>query len=666
MITDYTDVHNDLDVLSITELFNSAQQYIIPIYQRNYAWGATEVEQLIQDIYDAAQRNEASKEPIHYFIGSLIVHLRDNGSFETIDGQQRHTTLSILLALLKNEYQLITAIRDETQETALAINLHFDSRPKSALTLNDLYKGETSVEPEEPAILSAYKVATKYLANKNIDVSLFSKYLLKQVKILRVKVPKGTNLNHYFEIMNNRGEQLEKHEVLKARLMGMYKQEQVLEQACFSAIWDACADMHRYVQLGFDANLRSAIFNKNWSSCPTDFNAVKAHFNLSENQQGDKSQTKSIALSEIIKRRQYSTIDIDYEETEKDERFHSVIDFPNFLLQVLRVSSNNDEVALDDKRLLDTFADKKKKLNIDPSVFIMHLLKYRMLFDKYIIKRDGGDKWSLLSLEPYEKSFNYNNSTGKEEKGDINHQLTMILSMLHVSYPAQVYKHWLTGALKALEYLEPDDQLNVAADKYLEALEQLSDDFFFGITGIKKDSSIEEFMYKVKDLDEKENEEIPNQILHTGTSVQNFVFNYLDYLLWQKIRSSDFLDNTDNNLNVNYIKKRYSEFKFSFRTSVEHYFPQTNPLSEATMEGVDRFGNLCLITPSSNSKLSNYPPELKKDYYEEKGDNDKVRNESLKQAFMMSYDQWSPDGQGLKNIEAHEQMMIRVLAKQVL
>ncbi len=50
----------DLKELNIAELFNPDERYIIPIYQRNYAWGATEVEQLIQDIYDAAKQNEAS------------------------------------------------------------------------------------------------------------------------------------------------------------------------------------------------------------------------------------------------------------------------------------------------------------------------------------------------------------------------------------------------------------------------------------------------------------------------------------------------------------------------------------------------------------------------------------------------------------------------------
>lgn len=643
---------DDLKELSIAELFNPDERYIIPIYQRNYAWGATEIEQLIQDIYDAAKQNEASvsanKGNIDYYIGSLVVYLRENGSYETIDGQQRHTTLSILLALLNN-----TKLDDKplpALSKKIAINLHFDSRPKSARTLNDLYKDETSVEPEEPVMLSAYNIATRYIKKEKIDLTVLSEYLLNQVKILRVKVPKDTDLNHYFEIMNNRGEQLEKHEVLKARMMAQYKND-VVAQTSFSAIWDACADMHKYVQLGFEAKIRDDVFGSEWSTCPSSFESVKSCFVEVNN------DPEGMLLSEIINKRQFSaSSDVNHEETEKDERFSSVIDFPNFLLQVLRVN-NSAEVPLDDKRLLDIFSNKDNKLNIDPTTFVMQLLKCRMLFDKYIIKRDFDEKWSLSSLVPNTTSFAYNNSIGKD--GDfrgINDQLIMILSMFHVSYPTMVYKNWLTGALKSLLELSPGNELKVAGDKYLASLEQLSDNFFYNLYGNDEPESYHNLIFGGDSS--PTNKSVNEPLLHTGTSVHNFVFNRLDYLLWQQLRSNADFTQGDNQLDIPYIKERYAVFQFSFRTSVEHYFPQKNPWGEAPMDNVDRFGNLCLISPSSNSKLSNYSPADKKQYYADKG-----RTESLKQAFMMSYQDWTTSKQGIENIDAHEEMMIKVLCK---
>ena len=77
----------------------SKDNYTIPIYQRNYAWEAKEIEQLIQDIMDYASAHPEK----NYYIGTLVV-AQNNGGFDTIDGQQRLTTLSILSSVIKNEY----------------------------------------------------------------------------------------------------------------------------------------------------------------------------------------------------------------------------------------------------------------------------------------------------------------------------------------------------------------------------------------------------------------------------------------------------------------------------------------------------------------------------------------------------------------------------------
>ena len=75
-------------VKSIKEIFDTSNKYIIPLYQRNYAWGKEQIEALIQDIYEA-YKNQSS----NYYIGSLVVLRRHNGDYEVIDGQQRLTTL---------------------------------------------------------------------------------------------------------------------------------------------------------------------------------------------------------------------------------------------------------------------------------------------------------------------------------------------------------------------------------------------------------------------------------------------------------------------------------------------------------------------------------------------------------------------------------------------
>ena len=617
----------DLQPLTVKELFEPLSQYVIPIYQRNYAWGASEIEQLIQDIYDAADSDGSEEEEKNYFLGSLVVYERERQSntqvkvYETIDGQQRHTTLSILLAFLKHQSAL-----NQTGLDNLGLNLSFDSRPKSVRALNDLYDNGNKGESEERNIHAAYEIIKRYFETKKLDIARFSHYLFNHVVILRVSVPKDTDLNHYFEIMNNRGEQLEKHEVLKANLMSVYADSPVTRD-CISAIWDACANMKRYVQLGFEPLVRTAVFGDKWQSFPKNFSVIQANFIES------KQTEEGITLLNIIrkKRRFDKTDDL---ENEKEERFESIIDFSNFLLHVLKVTVD-DKVSLDDKKLLEAFYNDANQLKVEPTEFVFNLLKYRILFDRYIVKRDSEEKWSLLTLEKYTDSFNYINSFGKDENNEINQQLAMILSMFHVSNPALIYKRWLNDALEILGHLASQDALEVSGEQYLKALELLSEQYLDEICG--------------------SGEGFNESILHEGTAVQNFIFNRLDYLLWIRhkngIRYGVVTDE---------LLKKFENFQFSFRTSVEHYFPQTDPsgtpAKDLGMENVDRFGNLCLISPSSNSRLNNYSPADKKSFYRQNH-----RTESLKQAIMMSYPHWGPDEPGYTYIQNHEKEMIKVL-----
>src|SRR4051812_32109900 len=94
--------HKDIQPLNVSDLFVSGE-YVIPIYQRNYAWEEGEVKQLLQDVHDFSNAYPDKD----YFIGTLVVFNRnENGRtiYETIDGQQRLTTLNIIYGVLHREF----------------------------------------------------------------------------------------------------------------------------------------------------------------------------------------------------------------------------------------------------------------------------------------------------------------------------------------------------------------------------------------------------------------------------------------------------------------------------------------------------------------------------------------------------------------------------------
>ena len=62
---------------------------------------------------------------------------------------------------------------------------------------------------------------------------------LKKVKLYLIEVPKHTDLNRYFEIMNTRGEQLEPTDIIKAKFMGLISTEE--KRSFFHQVWEGFA-----------------------------------------------------------------------------------------------------------------------------------------------------------------------------------------------------------------------------------------------------------------------------------------------------------------------------------------------------------------------------------------------------------------------------------------
>ena len=94
-------------------IFNTDKRFQIPLYQRAFAWEEKQIIQLLEDISDCCAESNSK-----YCLGSLIV--ADRGSYyEVVDGQQRLTTLFLLLHCLELEPRLTIsfACRDKSNYT---------------------------------------------------------------------------------------------------------------------------------------------------------------------------------------------------------------------------------------------------------------------------------------------------------------------------------------------------------------------------------------------------------------------------------------------------------------------------------------------------------------------------------------------------------------------
>ena len=621
--------------LNIRE-FLSEGKYVIPIYQRNYDWGEREALQLLEDISDYAQKNkdqnkEQDKEQNEeqkkkqneeqpYYIGSAVVFLRTaHGEtyFETIDGQQRLTTLTILACLLKQQ---------EKAGWFEKPNLSYDHRKEADEALMMLVNGQLSQHPSAQNIVSVYRLLEKHLqpmlTANGLDLETFADYLFEKVIILRIPVPQDTQLNHYFEIMNTRGEQLEKHEVLKAVLMGKLDRE---GHHLFHLIWEACSDMSAYVQMNFSVDMRNLLFDETWSKLESkSFEKLLTALPQKESDNTTSGEGAPHTLESLFKdaenHESYPLPSDGNADKGKSERFGSIINFPNFLLQVLKVCYHDSpfyqeavdaQIRLDDKALIPIFQAVLESLKTEDEktrfvkYFIMQLLLLRTLYDCYVIKREyvnGTESWSLKKLKYEHKTGSYVNTFSSsdtaedaEPESGIGKEIRLLEAMFHVSAPTQIYKHWLNAVLYHVHTTNP--QAASLRNRLYDLARCYMLDVYLAKDG--KKHSFEEIVYREGGMPQNNIDDIDWGAINQGCNVQNFIFNFYDFILWKKELG------------------QHDKFDFTYRTSVEHFYPQKPMPGYESLppEYLNSFGNLCLISSGMNSKFSNNMPKAKYDNF---------------------------------------------------
>ncbi|WP_348800410.1 DUF262 domain-containing protein [Flavobacterium adhaerens] len=649
---------------SLDEIFKSGE-YSIPIYQRNYAWKEGQIVQLINDVNDFA----IAENKQNYYIGTLVVYKRERDAqayYETIDGQQRLTTLNILYAVLKNVFGLGDKIPNFKKTI-----LEFENRITSSNALDFAFKGKfENYAKYNTAIEDAYKIIEKELKSlfnihdnqSNDDLLNFVKFLNNYVVILRVEVPKETDLNHYFEIMNNRGEQLEKHEVLKSQLLSYLEKiedptEKETAKTLFTTIWDGCSQMERYIQYAFHKDQRSSFFGNTWNEfLLNEFDDLIVKYKRPENK--ESVTIEDVSIKSIIGNPKYANIVVD-NTSETPERFNSVINFQNFLLHCLLILKEDNEFKLDDKKLISNF-DFLKKLRVDEQIqfvkeYIFCVLKTKFLLDNYVIKREfinNSESWSLKKLHFYnDKSQSYIGTFGTEENEGDNRTLIWLLSMFHTVAPNMMYKHWLNATLK---YLHTNYSITgIDSRSYIAYLENFATQLIFNRFLADNQSDYFNIIYDTEYNATLDNKTINWSKLRYSKVENNLVFNYIDYLLIKEILNEGFSE-------IKGIKSFVSKFEFTFRSSVEHYYPQ-NPkegFGKLKEEHLHSIGNLTLISHSKNSAMNNYMPKAKKEHYR-----DGTVADSVKQYIM--FNKYPDASWGSSDIETHETEIIELLKKQL-
>lgn len=690
------------------------KSFEIPVYQRLYEWEKEQIETLLDDMKKAY--NDNKKE---YFIGNITTSKKVENEQEIyvlIDGQQRLTTLWFIgfyLASQKcGEWQkkwqkfiiqgenlrIVMPIRD-SEENAL--------KELTKKIIYGKYKfkqdKDNKIAPFEESqnihqkIIEAFSCIESWFVNgngKNIDLANFAKYIYENVCFVFVTLAQNTDLNRFFVRMNNRGKQLEKHEILKARMLGVI-QKSGGEWQKYAKIWDLCSDMDKYI---FQSASDRKILNFE-----------------SKNEVGQ-------SIDEIIKAKP----DNNTKKAENDDtsdKVESIIDFPTFLLHcyklwVAKKCKNKDneapkEVTIAKDKLLDIMWVKQNNFKTSGKYcqeFIKYMFYYRVLFDYFVIKNNANTKqdnaFRIRRLESYKSGKNTYYRLPDDSKSVSDNSpfkaLTTLQNYLRAARQGekQNYHHWLTPFLAYLDNEEISKKIwrivecdFVELDKITELFERNANDDESNIISFLENLDTKLATHQLGENNEKSLLDATNSVLkdlkvdfdndekklakkfsnlenwdflNQGTKTPHYWFYRLEYYLWKKRGV----------VKVEFNKRTFKDIagRFYFRNlnSIEHIQPQSK--AEDKVNGwkiyeddkgniikrdIDYFGNLALISPAFNSQLSNQSNRHKALDLRKKIDDGNA--ESLK--LWLVYAQHIEEGNKwtYENAKNHQEQMLEIL-----
>ncbi|MFJ4842835.1 DUF262 domain-containing protein [Streptomyces sp. NPDC088746] len=224
--------------LPLHKVFCSDYDFRIPDYQRPYAWQAEQAQQLLADLEEALLRGDG--EP--YFLGSLVL-VKDSRAAEAdvIDGQQRLTTLTILLAVMRDLAQQpdvvtnLVAMISEPGNTVLGLKAkpRLTLRPRDAeffhqhiqasgsiKTLLELNPHNLRTDAQRAVQANARALHTALSAWTDDQRLALCTLMGVQTFLVAVSTPDLDSAHRIFSVMNSRGLDLSPADIFKAQIIG--------------------------------------------------------------------------------------------------------------------------------------------------------------------------------------------------------------------------------------------------------------------------------------------------------------------------------------------------------------------------------------------------------------------------------------------------------------
>lgn len=380
----------DADLFTVGELQADKKVLVVPAYQRPFCWTDKQIEVLVQDLITHFARYSKDK-TCRYSLGTVVCHQRE--ALEVLDGQQRLTSIDIILAILDQR----KAHADDSEYTVREDD--FGWRPSVIRQYENLTQ---DIRPKiSQAILSSVCLKINGAAKDGLIFSdeegltpfeKFADCIRKSVCVLRVILPID-DANPYegpamFEIVNMRGQALRSIDIAKATLVECLKDANDAERIAFDRLWSGIAALLRS-----DPQLRVEDIVKNMS----DVLGGSSKVSRTDRREGGTKFFEIVGNAFNSKTKMQDQSETDAELTESSEERRFVVDFENLFVianEVFRSLKGADD-------------EKFETLNIRPRPGESD---YRGLHDRIVVGKDvkknaklddqerRKDVWSFMSI----------------------------------------------------------------------------------------------------------------------------------------------------------------------------------------------------------------------------------------------------------------------------
>ena len=215
------------------ELLNGQVQYVVPRWQRRYRWGQSDIERLVEDLLTVAQADTSAA---HY--GGTLLTFPEPGApgvvttLRVVDGQQRLTTVSILLACIAEKLGSDGTCGEWTAQTIRNHRLaNPDQRPEKSRKLRlqhgdeeEYRRGLEGAPSGAGAVTQAWRIARRLVARNDVGLLLEG---LTRLRVVSIGLEPHEDPQQIFESLNATGQPLTESEKVKNwLLMGLPDAEQ--------------------------------------------------------------------------------------------------------------------------------------------------------------------------------------------------------------------------------------------------------------------------------------------------------------------------------------------------------------------------------------------------------------------------------------------------------